>query len=538
MCFFLCFSDLPALQARKMHVPLLISKNVFLLHKTDKFWAMPKKTSSSQKDHSSPTEVSRNKTDNVIAISGARVHNLKNISASIPRDTMSVITGLSGSGKSSLAFDVIYAESNRRYMESLSTHARMITGSLNRPDVDKISGLSPAIAIDQRSIGRSSRSTVGTMTEIYDYLRILFATVGVPHCPETGRPLYRKSARDIVDSLSQTPDDTDITILSPVAIGAEQSMQDVLKHIVSDGYARVRFHGKMMPVAKAQMIASDDVRVAVEIVVDHFTFDANDPDSERMADSVETAMKLSGGSVVIVVGVEESRYTKDYYCQESGFRLSDVTPRHFSFNNPDGACHECDGIGRKNEIDPELIIPNKTLSLSEGAIHLWSKAVSAEGKVDQNMEQLIALGARYKFSLDVPVKKLTKIHLALVLYGAPEEIRGTKKFPQFPGVIPTLEKKYREARSEHMRSELEKHMTTRICPSCNGKRLSKAYLAVTIGDESIDDFVQLPLSSFCEKIQMLADADFFTVKQKISFNHFLKKYNIDRKRLSMLVWVT
>ncbi len=451
-----------------------------------------------------------------IEVTGARVHNLKNVSVNIPRDTMSVITGLSGSGKSSLAFDVIYAESNRRYMESLSVHARMLTGGMTKPDVDKIANLSPAIAIDQKSISRSSRSTVGTMTEIYDYLRIFFATVGVPHCPETGRPLHRKSARDIVEELTGLSDGEPIWIYAPLE-GSAQTPVELLRRTVTDGFARVRFGGKVMPVSEAQLIASESVYVPIEIVVDHLIFDASDPDPERLSDSVETAMKISGGAVIVVTGkgksVREDRYSCEYFCQESGFRLGEVTPRHFSFNNPDGACDECDGIGEKNEIDPELIVPNPSLSLIEGAIHVWSKAVGSEGKVTQNMQMLMDLAARYKFSMDVPIEKLSKIHRALIYYGAPAEKRGDKNFKAFPGVIALLEKKYREARSDHMRNEIEKYMSKRVCPGCDGKRLTKAYLCVLIGDKSIDDFVNIPLDRLENALKENIETS-LTVKKK------------------------
>jgi len=431
-----------------------------------------------------------------IIVSGAREHNLKNVSVTIPRDTMSVITGLSGSGKSSLAFDVIYAESNRRYMESLSVHARMLTGGMTKPRVDKISHLSPAIAIDQKSISRSSRSTVGTMTEIYDYLRILYATVGVPHCPETGRPLHRTRPRDIVDGLTELADKTPIWILAPIDVSG-QTPVEALRRASADGFARVRFNGKVMPLSEAQMIASAQVSVSVEVVVDYLLFDSEDPDPERLSDSVHTAMKVSGGSAIIATGrgksAVEERYSQDYYCQESGFRLGDLTPRHFSFNNPDGACFECDGLGEKKEIDPEMIIPNPSLSLIEGAISLWSKASSGDGKVSQNMQLLIDLAARYKFPMDVPVSSLSKIHKALILYGAPEEKRGSETFKAFPGVISFLEKKYKDARSDHMRSELEKCMSKRVCPGCEGKRLAQAYLCVTVGPYGIDDLVNIAI---------------------------------------------
>lgn len=451
--------------------------------------------------------------NDAIEVFGARTHNLKNVDVILPRQEMSVVTGLSGSGKSTLAFDVIYAESNRRYMESLSTHARMVIGAMQKPDVDKITHLSPAIAIDQKSIGRSARSTVGTMTEIYDYVRILFATVGVPHCPETGRALNRKSAGDIVSDLAVSRDGTKITILAPILSGDSQG-GDALRRIASEGYARVRFNKKIMSLTEAQLIVDDVVNVHIDVVIDHLTFDAREPDTERLTDSVETAMKIGDGSVTILVDTNEEHYTNNYFCKESGFRLPELTPRHFSFNSPDGACPECDGLGMKNEIDPELIIPNKNLAITEGAIHMWCKSGAAEGKSDHNMAQLNDLAKRYKFSLSVPVKKLSKIHLVVVLYGAPAEEKTGTKYPAFEGIIPLLERKYQSARSSHMRNELEKYMTRRICPSCQGKRLRAAYLAVTVADKTIDYFTTLPLDALTDVMHALRTAECFSEHQR------------------------
>ncbi len=439
--------------------------------------------------------------NNHIVVTGARVHNLKNISTTIPRDAMSVITGLSGSGKSSLAFDVIYAESNRRYMESLSTHARTLMGVMTKPDVDKIENLSPAIAIDQKSISRSVRSTVGTMTEIYDYLRILFATIGVPHCPETGRPLYRKSAQDIVQELTELSDGTCVTIFAPILEGATGA-RTAINAIRADGYARVRFNGKVMTTHDAHLLSEEDVAVNLEVLIDQFEQDEHDPDVERIADSVETAMKLSGGSVIVVVDKEEQRYSRDYYCKESGFRMQEITPRHFSFNNPDGACPACDGIGTKNEIDPDRIIPNKKLSIAEGAIHMWSKTTLNEGRIDRNMQQLVDVAKKYHFSLTTPVHKLSKAQRAFILFGVPiYKNQSTQR--DFQGVIPLLEKKYREAKSDHMRKELEKYMTKRVCPQCHGKRLAQQYLSVTVNNKSIDQYVDVSLPEFLVMIDDL-----------------------------------
>ena len=476
--------------------------------------ASPKK-SSTQKKSSTPK-----KTATDIDVVGARTHNLKDVSVTLPRNKMSVITGLSGSGKSTLAFDVIYAESNRRYMESLSTHARMVIGAMHKPDVDKISNLSPAIAIDQKSIGRSIRSTVGTMTEIYDYLRVLFATVGVPHCPETGRALNRKSARDIVAELTECKDGTKITILAPILAGEGES-SDALRRVATEGYARVRFNHKIMPLAEAELLASDAVNVHLDVVIDHLAFDTEDPDPERLADSVETAMKLADGSVTVVVGENEEHYTKNYYCKESGFHLPELSPRHFSFNSPDGACEECDGLGVKNEIDAELLIPNKDLSLAEGAVHMWSKSGAQEGKSDQNMRLLETLSKRYGFSMATPVKKLSKVHMLVLLYGAPEEEKAGKKYDAFAGIIATLEKKYQTARSAHMRAELEKYMLRRTCPSCHGKRLKEAYLAVTVDEHAIDYYTELPLDQLGDVITALRTAEKLSAVQQKTISSLL-----------------
>lgn len=439
------------------------------------------------------------KSFNMISIHNARVNNLKNVSVDIPRDQMTVVTGLSGSGKSSLAFDVVYAESNRRFMESLSTHARSLMGVMTKPDVDRIENISPAIAIDQKSVSKTIRSTVGTMTEIYDYLRILFATVGVPHCPYTNRPLKRKSTRDIVSRITSISEGKKVTILAPNTV-KDKSNSDILKMITQDGYARVRFHGKIMPTSKAQLIVSDDISVQIDTIIDRFTYKKDAFDRECLMDSVETAMKLSGGVCIVSYDdVMEEEYSRDFYCKESGFVLSDISPRCFSFNNPDGACAECDGLGIKNEIDPALLIPNDNLSIEEGAIHIWSKSGGKNTAFSKHKKSLEKLAKKYKFSLSQPVKKISKDNLTRIFYGVSRDTKDG----EFNGIIHDLEDRYKNTKSEYMRKELERYMVERVCSACEGKRLKREYLAVTVNGHSIDDFVSVSLNHFLEMITQL-----------------------------------
>ena len=440
------------------------------------------------------TSKKNNKHSNRIYIHNARVNNLKNVSVDIPRDEMTVVTGLSGSGKSSLAFDVIYAESNRRFMESLSTHARSLMGVMNKPDVDRIENISPAIAIDQKSVGKSIRSTVGTMTEIYDYMRILFTMVGVPHCPFTGRPLKRKSTRDIVAKIMASDKGAKITVLAPLSDEAKKD-SDILKNIKQNGYARVRFNNKIMPVGDAELIVSDDVSSRIDVVIDSLVNDGNELDRECLMDSVETAMKLSHGLCVVVCDDFEEEFSQDFYCKESGFVLSELTPRCFSFNNPDGACPDCDGIGVKNEINASLLIPNDALSIEEGAIHIWSKSGGKNTAFSKHKKSLENLAKKYKFSLSKPVKKISKENLSVIFYGEP-----SKKEGDFQGIVSDLEDRYRNTKSEYMRKELEKYMVERTCSLCEGRRLKREYLAVTVNEKSIDEYTSIALSDFLPMI--------------------------------------
>lgn len=448
-----------------------------------------------------------------IFIHNARVNNLKNVTVELPRNKMTVVTGLSGSGKSSLAFDVIYAESNRRFMESLSTHARSLLGVMTKPDVDRIENISPAIAIDQKSVSKSIRSTVGTMTEIYDYLRILFATVGTPHCPMTGRPLKRKSTRDIMLHLLQIADGMQITILSPVIV-KEQYNSVILQNIRKEGFARVRFNHKIMLTTEAEMIVSDDVSVNIDIVVDRFIQKKSSFDRECVMDSIETAMKMSGGICIVTYDDKtEEEYSRDYYCKESGFTLGEITPRCFSFNNPDGACSDCDGLGIKKEIDASLLIPNDTLSIEEGAIHIWSKSGGKNTSYGKHKEALQRMAKKYKFSLSQPVKKISKANLALIFYGIPQE--QDREDISFKGIVHELEDRYRNTKSEYMRKELERYMVERQCSVCEGKRLKKEYLAVTVHERTIHDYTSVSLNEFLRLLDELKNAGEFVKEQKV-----------------------
>ncbi|HEX8974350.1 MAG TPA: excinuclease ABC subunit UvrA [Patescibacteria group bacterium] len=448
-----------------------------------------------------PLKKAASKNDNEIVIKGARVNNLKNIDVNVPRDKFVVITGLSGSGKSSLAFDTIYAEGNRRYMEGLSSYARNFLDPSVKPDVDKIENLSPPISIDQKSISRSPRSTVGTLTEVYDYLRILYAKVGVLHCPNCGASMQRRSNKEILDDILALPHHTQIAILAK----PKENLvgKDLLKHIQQLGYARVRMGGpastredasstrggKMLTVAEALMFEEQEMSQDIDMVIDRVILDIKNPDTERMVDSIETAMKVGGGAMKMLIDNSEERsYNQDFFCSNCGVKIKEVTPRHFSFNSPEGACDNCSGLGYTLKVNEELVIPNKNLSLLEGAIQPWSKSGGKINGQSSQIQMLKDIAKKYKFSVSVPVKKLTKQQLDIVLDGK----------DGFEGVIPALEEKYAQTKSEYMRTEIEKYMTAHVCGSCMGKRLKKEFLAVEIQGQGIDDLVNMGVTKLKE----------------------------------------
>jgi excinuclease ABC subunit A len=418
-----------------------------------------------------------------IKIRGARVHNLKNISLDIPKNKLVVITGLSGSGKSSLAFDTLYAEGQRRYVESLSAYARQFLGVMDKPDVDKIEGISPAISIDQRKAMHNPRSTVGTITEVYDYLRLLYARIGKPHCPNCGKLISRQTVDQIVAQVLKLPKNSEITILGPVIRSKKGEHKAVLEEIQRAGFVRARLDGVIYPIEEVlEKIIDKQKKHNIEVVVDRLVLNKS-LERSRLVDSLETALRLGKGIVIIgqKLGVRSQElkdivFSEHFACEECGISLSGLEPRLFSFNNPYGACSDCTGLGEKLEVDPELVIPNKRLTISEGAIWPWSRASHKVGRQGYYYSKLLEIAAKYKFSLDDEVKDLPKKFIDTILYGE----------PGFEGVIPNLERRYHETDSDWTRQEIEQYMVIKVCPKCKGKRLKPEVLAVTVGEESID----------------------------------------------------
>ena len=438
--------------------------------------------------------------ENCIRVQGARVNNLKNISVEIPRDKLVVLTGLSGSGKSSLAFDTIFAEGQRRYVESLSSYARMFLGQMDKPDVDSIDGLSPAISIDQKTTSRNPRSTVGTVTEIYDYLRLLWARCGTPHCPKCGKEIRCQTVDQIVDQIMGLPDRTKFQILSPVVRGKKGEHQKIFEDARRSGYARVRVDGSLYELTE-DIALDKNKKHHIEVVVDRLIMK---PDlARRLTDSVETASNLSGGLVILneLDGDKDTLFSQNYACEDCGISIEELSPRMFSFNNPFGACPTCTGLGAQLKVDPALIIPNPGLSILEGAITAsgWNN-VKSDSISRMYFE---ALAQKYKFKLNTPVKDLPPEVLDVILYGTKGEKlkltydrangQGTL-YQAFEGVVNNLERRYRETQSDGMRRELEECMTERPCPDCGGKRLRKEALAVTVGGISIYAFCQKPVT--------------------------------------------
>ena len=439
---------------------------------------------------------------NKIVIKGARVHNLKNIDVEIPRDKLVVITGLSGSGKSSLAFDTIYAEGQRRYVESLSAYARQFLGLMDKPDVDQIEGLSPAISIDQKSTSHNPRSTVGTITEIYDYLRLLFARVGRPHCPNCHMEISTQTTAAIAEKILNLEASTEVWLIAPVIKDKKGEHKHMFAEFKKAGYARVRINGKMYSLEEAADLDLDKQKKhTIEVVVDRLKVSVDE--KKRLVDSLEIVADLGDG-VVVVHLPEYSKdliYSQHLSCPKCGLNLPKIEPRNFSFNSPHGACPECSGLGTKLEIDSDLVIPNKKLSLAEGAIRPWSRTAANQGWYFKMLENVAKAN---KFSTRVPVNKLTKKQLELVLQGTGDKrynmSMNTDKFAgdfssAYEGVIPNLERRYRETESDYIRSEIERYMRIYQCPTCLGKRLKPEVLGVTFGDHSIDVLTTLTIDS-------------------------------------------
>jgi len=467
-----------------------------------------------------------------IVIKGARVHNLKNIDVEIPRDKFVVITGLSGSGKSSLAFDTIYAEGQRRYVESLSAYARQFLGQMDKPDVDNIEGLSPAISIDQKTTSRNPRSTVGTVTEIYDYLRLLFARIGRVHCHRCGRPIESQTVTQMVDQLMTFPERTRLQILAPLVRGRKGEHQKIFEDIKKQGYVRVRVDGEIKELEEPITLEKNK-KHNIEVVVDRVIVK---PGVEnRLADSLEAALALADGVVFVNVGSEEKDlvFSEKFACVDCGISVEEITPRTFSFNSPFGACPQCSGLGFKLEIDPGLVVPNPALSLEDGAIEPWSSSSS-----NYYPQLLESVAKNYGFSLGTPFKDLPKDVQDIVLYGTQgERIKfrykdrsGNVRYYEVPyeGVIPNLERRYREAQSEWVKSDVEEYMSVSPCPGCKGSRLRPEALAVFVGGKNIDQVTQLTISEaldFFEKLPL-------TEREKLIAFQVLKEI---KSRLGFLV---
>jgi len=456
-----------------------------------------------------------------IVIRGARVHNLKNISLNIPRNKLVVITGLSGSGKSSLAFDTIYAEGQRRYIESLSAYARQFLGIMDKPDVDQIDGLSPAISIDQRSTSHNPRSTVGTVTEVYDYLRLLYARVGVPHCPKCGREVSRQSVDQIVGRLLALPLGTQLALLAPVVRDQKGEHKNTVAELKKAGYVRVRFDGKQMSLEEAEDLRVDKQKKhTVEVVVDRVSVSRELDDVTRLHDSLETALDLGDGLVTVTrqdTG-EDLLFSEHFSCPHCQVDLPNIEPRSFSFNSPHGACPTCTGLGTRLEIDPDLVAPNKKLSLAEGAIRPWSRTSANQTWYYRILE---AVAREYGFSLSAPVSKLTPAQLKLVFYGTEDKNYNVNAgageggkvrafYTTYEGVIPNLERRYRETESDYVRAEIERYMRVWPCSVCQGKRLKPEVLAVTVVSKSIAKIVTM---SVAEARKFFTELD---AKQKLT----------------------
>lgn len=444
-----------------------------------------------------------------ISIRGAREHNLKNINVDIPRDSLVVFTGLSGSGKSSLAFDTIFAEGQRRYVESLSAYARQFLGQMEKPDLDHIEGLSPAISIDQKGTSRNPRSTVGTVTEVYDYMRLLWARTGHPHCPVDGTPIQRQTPQQMADLLLDLPDGTRLMILGPVIRDRKGEHLAVLEEIRRQGFARVRVDGEIHETDDTIKLAKTK-KHTIEVVVDRLIIRHPDelaegeqhPDKVRLIDSLEVALRMSDGiAYAQIVDGEQITFSEKFSCPTCGFSIAELEPRNFSFNSPHGACETCMGLGTTMEFEPDLIIPNRALSIEQGAILPWMKTGMENSKWYSAL--LRGVAEAYDFSLSEPVKDIDPAHLKLLLYGTGDDKIKVKYSPRsgrtrtydvaYEGIIPNLQRRYNQTESDWMREEIERYMATRPCPTCHGQRLRPEILASTVNGKSIIDVTRMPV---------------------------------------------
>ena len=460
-----------------------------------------------------------------IIVKGAKENNLKNIDVEIPRDKLVVFTGLSGSGKSSLAFDTIYAEGQRRYIESLSSYARMFLGQMEKPNVESIEGLSPAISIDQKTTSKNPRSTVGTVTEIYDYLRLLYARIGIPHCPVCGREIKQQTVDQIVDSIMSLPEGTKFQILSPVVRGKKGEHAKELANALKAGFVRARIDGEVTEIVE-DMKLPKTYKHTIEIIVDRLV--VKDGIRTRLADSIETTTEHSGGNVIIdVIGDKEYLYSLNYACPEHGISVDELSPRMFSFNNPYGACPTCTGLGTFMKVSPDLVIPNKNLSISEGAI-----CASGWGKAEKGSIAAMyynAIGNEYGFTLKTPIKDISQDGLNAILYGTNHKMKMTRStlygsgtyMSEFEGVINNLERRYKETTSDWARWEIEQVMTACRCPDCNGTRLKPEILSVTVGGKNISEFCDMSITDAIDFVNNLELSE----KDKFISKSILKEIN-------------
>jgi excinuclease ABC subunit A len=467
-----------------------------------------------------------------ITIKGARVHNLKNVDLEIPRDKLVVFTGLSGSGKSSLAFDTIYAEGQRRYVESLSAYARMFLGQMDKPDVDYIEGLSPAISIDQKTTNKNPRSTVGTVTEIYDYLRLLYSNIGKPHCPKCGKEIAQQTVDQMVDKILEMEEKTKIQVLAPIIRGKKGEHAKVLENIRKSGYVRVRIDGKTYDLQEEEIKLSKTIRHTIEAVVDRLVIKPEI--GGRLADSLEAALKLAEGLVIInVIDGEDIMFSENFACADCGISIGELSPRMFSFNSPFGKCDTCDGLGTLMEIDPDMVIPDRSKSILDGAVAPWGTGSMKEDSWTRSI--LKALEKEYKFRLDTPVEKLDPHVVDILLYGIKgDKIKvkytrenGTMEFNHaFEGVINNLKRRYRETSSNYMKGEIEGYMSDNPCPECAGNRLRPEVLAVTVGGLNIAEICKLSIKEeynffssleLSEKDSRISEQILKEIKSRLSF---------------------
>lgn len=441
--------------------------------------------------------------DNFIRIRGAKEHNLKGIDVDIPRDSFVVFTGLSGSGKSSLAFDTIYAEGQRRYMESLSSYARMFLGRMEKPDVESIDGLSPAISIDQKSTNRNPRSTVGTVTEIYDYFRLLFARIGIPHCPKCGKEIKKQTVDQMVDDIMKLPERTKIQLLAPVVRGRKGTHAKVFEQARKSGYVRVSVDGNVYDLSE-DIVLDKNIKHHIEVVVDRLVI--KEGIEKRLADSIENVLKLAEGLLIVdVIGGEKINFSESFACPDCGISINEIEPRSFSFNNPFGACPTCNGLGFKMEFDEELIIPDPSLSIDEGAIAVMGwQSVTQEGSYSRCIME--ALAKEYGFSLATPYKDYPEEIKNIIMHGASRSVKVTYKGQRgigvydilFEGVILNVRRRYRETSSETSKQEYEEFMKITPCKECGGKRLKPEILAVTVGDKNIAELTEFPVHKLAD----------------------------------------